>query len=224
MGDRAEARGRAAVPADAGGEVVAALSGVVKRLGSRTVLAGVDAAFRRGTLTLIRGERGSGRTTLARILTGQTLPTAGAVGRTGPAAPLIGSSDVFSTGGSAIEALDFRAAAHGLATGPYVAAVARLMPDPEALRAPFGRLTGLERQVLLFAASWLIPADLYVSDGALAPTAPAVRRRIEPLVAAARVRAAVVWIAEARAAARDADPDAERFLEDGRLVRRAAPS
>ena len=65
---------RAAQP----GDVVAELRGVVKRF-DRTVLPGVSAEFRAGTLTAVVGRSGSGKTTLLHLLAGLDRPSEGTV-------------------------------------------------------------------------------------------------------------------------------------------------
>jgi ABC-type lipoprotein export system ATPase subunit len=60
-------------------ELVAALKGVRKSYGPRTVLAGVEATFESSTLTAVTGPSGSGKTTLLHILGGLELPDAGLV-------------------------------------------------------------------------------------------------------------------------------------------------
>jgi energy-coupling factor transport system ATP-binding protein len=58
---------------------VAALRGLAKRYGTRTVLDAFDAAFRSSTLTVVTGPSGSGKTTLLHVLAGLELPDAGEV-------------------------------------------------------------------------------------------------------------------------------------------------
>lgn len=81
---------RAAQP----GDVVAEVRGVSRRF-ERTVLAGLSAEFRAGTLTTVVGRSGSGKTTLLHLLAGLDAPTHGQV----------------FVAGTEIEALDRAAAA-----------------------------------------------------------------------------------------------------------------
>jgi ABC-type lipoprotein export system ATPase subunit len=53
--------------------------GLVKRYGDATPLAGLDADFRAGELTVVRGPSGSGKTTLLHLLAGMEVPDAGEV-------------------------------------------------------------------------------------------------------------------------------------------------
>ncbi|TML28081.1 MAG: ABC transporter ATP-binding protein [Actinobacteria bacterium] len=59
--------------------LVAAVRGVDKGYGSRTVLASLDATFESSTLTVVTGPSGSGKTTLLHVLAGLELPDAGLV-------------------------------------------------------------------------------------------------------------------------------------------------
>jgi ABC-type lipoprotein export system ATPase subunit len=58
---------------------VAALHGVSKSYGSRTVLDRLDAGFRSSTLSVVSGPSGSGKTTLLHVLAGLELPDGGEV-------------------------------------------------------------------------------------------------------------------------------------------------
>lgn len=60
-------------------ELVAAVRGVDKRYGRRTVLDGLNATFESSTLTAVTGPSGSGKTTLLHILAGLELPDGGLV-------------------------------------------------------------------------------------------------------------------------------------------------
>lgn len=200
------------------GAAVLRMEGVVKRFGAKTVLDGLSAEFHAGELTLIRGRRNAGKTTLARILAGQTRPDRGTVRRTGPAAPLIGGAWGFGGGMSTMAGLDLRAAAHGLDSRDYIAAVAALFENPDVLRRPFGELRGADRTLLTFGAGYLTPAALYVVDGAPLPIDPRTRQALAPLFDAARARAAVVWVADDAIRAAPFAPDRFLRLEDGRLA------
>jgi ABC-type lipoprotein export system ATPase subunit len=59
--------------------VPAAVAGVAKAYGRRTVFSGLDAAFAPGTMTAVTGRSGSGKSTLLRLLAGLERPDAGAV-------------------------------------------------------------------------------------------------------------------------------------------------
>ena len=68
-------------------ELVAALKGVGKSYGRRTVFAGVDTSFESSTLTVVTGPSGSGKTTLLHVLGGLELPDEGLVAVLGTNVP-----------------------------------------------------------------------------------------------------------------------------------------
>jgi ABC-type lipoprotein export system ATPase subunit len=84
-GGRAPSRARARPAARiwSARDVVAEVNGLVKTYGTgtaaRTVIAGIDLRFERGTFSALTGRSGSGKTTLLNIIAGLERPTAGAV-------------------------------------------------------------------------------------------------------------------------------------------------
>jgi heme exporter protein A len=64
-------------------DVVLSASGVIRRFGYRTVLAGVSLSLRRGEVLLLVGPNGAGKTTLLRVLAGLLRPATGHVERHG---------------------------------------------------------------------------------------------------------------------------------------------
>lgn len=194
------------------------LRGVVKTVGGRRVLDGAAAAFAFGSLTLIKGRRGAGKTTLARLLTGQTAPDAGEIRRAGLAAPLVGSGVGFLSGAPAARGLELRAAAYGLDYRGFREAVSTFLEDPDVLRREFGALVGRDRGALLFASAYLTPAPIYVIDGAPLPGEKTSRAAIKPLLDQARARAAVIWIAEEGVNAEPFAVDAAFTFERGALI------
>lgn len=197
--------------------VVLALEGVVKRAGRRTVLSGLTARFAAGEMTAIRGKRGSGKSSLARLLAGVSFPDAGRIRRAGLAAPIVGTGAGFLGGAPALRGLELRAAAYGLDLAAYTAAVAGHLEDDEALSRDFGRIVGRDRTALLYASAYLVPAPVYVVDGAPLPADAALRKALRPLLAAARDRAAVIWIADEKASVSAYRPERALWLEDGAL-------
>jgi putative spermidine/putrescine transport system ATP-binding protein len=63
----------------AGGEGDLTLSGIVRRFGPVTALAGIDLGVRKGELLTILGPSGSGKTTLLKVVAGFEIPDAGEV-------------------------------------------------------------------------------------------------------------------------------------------------
>lgn len=200
------------------GAVALLVDAVVKHAGRRTVLNGLDAEFRIRELTMIRGARGSGKTVLARLLAGQTLPEQGRIRRLGFAAPIVGSNWGFAPHVPAWLGLELRAASYGISLRDYENALASLLQHPEALKAPFSRMPRRDRQTLLFAAAYLLPATVYVCDGAPVPTDQGMREVLEPLYAAARARAAVILVVDEKVPPRRYAPDRILRLAEGRFV------
>ncbi|TKK78706.1 ABC transporter ATP-binding protein [Herbidospora galbida] len=66
-------------PVDAGEAPLLTVTGVVKRFGGRTAVAGVDFTLRPGETLGLVGESGSGKTTLARVVLGLARPDEGTV-------------------------------------------------------------------------------------------------------------------------------------------------
>jgi phospholipid/cholesterol/gamma-HCH transport system ATP-binding protein len=58
-------------------DVVVEVKGVHYAVGRREIFAGLDVVARRGRITAIMGPSGTGKTTLLRLITGQTAPTSG---------------------------------------------------------------------------------------------------------------------------------------------------
>lgn len=96
------------------------LEGVGKRFGAARVLHRVDAAFPRGTVTLVTGGNGAGKSTLLRIMAGLSRPTAGRVVRSPgadgaePGLGYVGHATFLYPGLTALENLAFWRTAHGL--------------------------------------------------------------------------------------------------------------
>lgn len=197
--------------------VVAVLDRVSKVARGRAVLSEVSATFRRRELVVIRSLQAVERLALMRVLVGQVYPDVGEVRRMGRAAPPPGTAWGFVRTAPVLQSLDLRAAAFGVATRPYAAAIGRFMDNPAALLEPFEQLQGRDRTVVTFASSWLLPADLFVFDTLPLPADAIARRRLLPLWRDARRRAAVVWLMRKKSPLRGVRPNWEGTLSEGRL-------
>lgn len=199
-------------------DVLLRLEQIAKTDGDDLVLSEVSAEFQRGEMTVILGGRGSGLGALGALIAGQRLPDRGRVWRGGVVAPPVGVPWGFGVAGTVERDLALRAAAFGLDTGDYVGAIAALLDRPQVLHLPFAELPAQARYTVVFAASYLIPADIYVIDGAPVPITTGAWGEIEALFGAIRADSAVIWLAGGVSLLRRFE--AERFatLKDGRLT------
>lgn len=150
--------------------------------GSADVLDGAALTVTGGHLTLIVGAPGSGRTTLARCLTGVYRPDSGAVtlrlgGRGAVDLTAADPRTVAWLRAQHIAAFDGAlAAAPILTAGAAVARAARCTPAASAaglarlgaaalVRAPLGRLRATERHTVALAAALLADRPVIVLDG-----------------------------------------------------------
>ncbi|MEL6335595.1 MAG: ATP-binding cassette domain-containing protein [Pseudomonadota bacterium] len=192
----------------------------------RPVLDRLSLSLSHGTLCAIIGRRGAGRSTLAAIAAGRRLPRGGRVERAGRLAPLVGHSGGFGVTGSVARDLALRAAACGVSSEGYVAAIAgaldgvlrRLRGERAGwLTRRFEDLLPVERLGLLHAAAWAMPADLYIADGPLLPQHPALSAALMPALRRARTNGAVLWLSAGVTQLRAAEPDMLVGLSEGRL-------
>jgi hypothetical protein len=197
--------------------VALALEGVAKSAGKRCVVTDVSASFRCGELTVIRASRGEGKTTLARLLAGQTYPDRGRIWRRSAAAPLVGAAWGFRAGSPVWVGLELRAAGYGLPATEYIGRIERILENPKAIREEFGQLAGRDRAAIVYASSWLVPSSLYVVDGTPLPTDKVLRPKLKPLFEHARRDAAIVWITDSTTRTDAYEPAHESWVGAGRL-------
>lgn len=194
------------------------LRGVTKRMEGRALLSDVSADFACGELVIVRPFAGPGRGLLARLLVGQVHPDEGEIARSGPAAPPPGSAWGFIRTAPVYRSLELRAAGYGVAAAPFATAVGDLMDDPSALARPFEQLQGRDRSIVTFAASWLLPCELFAFEGGPFPKDAVARERLMPLWRSARRSAAIIWIARPKAMPRGVSPGRIAELRNGRLL------
>jgi energy-coupling factor transporter ATP-binding protein EcfA2 len=199
------------------GRIVLEARGITRSYGRSEVLAGVDLDLRAGECVVILGRRNSGKSVLARILAGLILPDAGHVDAPEGIAPLVGVATGFAQTGTLERDLALRAAAVGLETSDLVAAATDLLDDPARLDQPFGKLDAMNRATIVFGASYLVPAGVYIADGTPVPIQPGPREVVGPLFEDARERAAVLAFAASVTGLRELAPDRILLLENGRL-------
>lgn len=206
----------------AGRTAVAVLRDIVKTGGAGVVLAGLSLSLERGSLTTVVARRGAGRSTLAAIVAGHRLADSGQVNVAGRVAPFVGHHGGFGVSGSVERDLALRAAACGVATRPYVRAVAACLGPvlghgSRWLGSPFDALAPRSRLGLVHAAGWLMPADLYIADGPALPAEPRLAACLRPVLERARRRGAVLWLTAGMRELRHLHPDRLLLLDRGRL-------
>jgi ATP-binding cassette subfamily F protein uup len=155
--------------AEVSGRRVVEAHGIVKALGGRTLVDGLDLRILRGDRLGIVGPNGAGKTTLVRLLTGAMEPDAGTV--------KLGTNLVMASLDQKRDALDPAtplAEALTRGRGDYVTIngenrhVIGYMKDflfaPEQRGTPVGVLSGGERGRLMLARALASPANLLVLD------------------------------------------------------------
>ncbi|MEM7505811.1 MAG: ATP-binding cassette domain-containing protein [Pseudomonadota bacterium] len=182
------------------GETVLELDRVDLAIGRRAVFRQLSARFARGQTTAILGATGSGKSSLASLMAGAILPSAGEVLSRGRIAPVIGQNAGLGETANLGRDLGTRASAYGLNTSAYCQAVAHFAGDPQCLDRPYDLSTAAQKGAVNRAAALLIPADIYVSDGLIVPAAvEQVRENTQDdgvisLLNQRRRQAAVIWI------------------------------
>jgi len=193
-----------------GGEVVAKLAGVTVDRAGRRVLDGQELEVCAGTLTVVRGRSGSGKTTMLRILSGLERPDGGTVtvmdtdlstlDRAGLAALRRRRVGVAGQGTALLEALDvtenleLAREVRGLPPAPDVLAtwVEALGLAPLRHR-PVRVLSGGERQRVALARVLVVDPSIAVLDEPTSQQDEANAQRLaDVLTAAARRGTAVV--------------------------------
>jgi ABC-2 type transport system ATP-binding protein len=173
------------------------VSGVVRRFGRKTALAGVDLVVAPGEIHALLGPNGAGKTTLTRILCGLVDPDEGEV-QTAGAAALVPSGDrSFYLRISGVENLIFFARLHGLrlrgARGRALQALEEV-GLAEAANVPVGRYSHGMQKRLSVARALLTHPQVLVVDEATHDLDPEGASRIRGLVTdLARRGAAVLW-------------------------------
>jgi ATP-binding cassette subfamily F protein uup len=142
--------------------------GLVKELGGRRVLDGVDLSLSPGQRLGLVGPNGSGKTTLLALLAGSLAPDAGTLER----APLLRVVRFEQDRGALDPAQPLRRALapdgdqvlHRGAPLHVAGWARRFLFRPEQLDTPVGRLSGGEQARILIARLMLRPADLLLLD------------------------------------------------------------
>jgi capsular polysaccharide transport system ATP-binding protein len=146
------------------------------------VLEDVSVAFPAGRSIGILGTRGSGKTTVVRLLTGALRPTAGRVLRHGRVSFPVGSFGWMNRFMTGRENLRFLARLYDLRPEPLIELVAGIAGIGSALDQYVGAYSGAKRARLAFATSYAVPFDVYVADEYLIGGPPDFRDLCKSLV------------------------------------------
>jgi tungstate transport system ATP-binding protein len=214
-------------------ELLFEAAGVVRRLGGRRVLDGIELSVERGQGYVLSGDNGSGKTTLLRILAGLEAADAGVLRFQGEQTQLPRYPDAWrlravyvhqhpylfhtSVAGNIAYGLKARGEAHVLQRQKVEEAVA-WAGLREVLDVPPQKLSGGEKQRVALARAKVLAPQLLLLDEPTANLDLDGRRRIVELLARLYAEGVCVLIA-----CHDREiielPGVRRFhLEDGRLV------
>jgi capsular polysaccharide transport system ATP-binding protein len=182
----------------------------------KLVLDDVTAVFEPGRTVGILGRRGTGKSTLIRLLAGGIHPDTGRVLRQGRVSFPVGTASPFVSTMTGRENAWFIARIYG--ADP--AEVIRFVEMHSGLRGdfdrPFSSYTGDKRGRFLFTTAYALPFDIYVADESVVGGPPGFRDWCERLVDARRRTATLVFTTRRpRMLRRFADDGA--ILADGRL-------
>lgn len=192
--------------------IVAALTGVVRRYGERTVLNRVDLEIRAGRLLVVRGPSGTGKSTLLRVLLGlesidggrirldgvdlAELDRAGAAALRRRLTSYCGQDVQLADTSDAVTNLDLARSVRGLPADDAVitACLERLALAPLAGRLA-GELSGGERQRLAVARALAVSARLLVCDEPTSQLDEASAQAMAAVLAEEATRGAAVVVA-----------------------------
>jgi ABC-2 type transport system ATP-binding protein len=183
------------VPVDSATAI--SVSGLVRRFGVKTALAGVDLNVAPGEIHALLGPNGAGKTTLTRILCGLVHPDEGEVKTVGPAALVPSGDRSFYLRISGMENLIFFARLHGMRLRSARARSRRALGEvglAEAADVPVGRYSHGMQKRLSVARTLLMDPRVLVVDEATHDLDPEGATRIRGLMTnLAREGAAVLW-------------------------------
>ena len=107
-----------------------------------------------------------------------------------------------------------------------MAQVAALLDNPEVLQREFKSLSAVDKSLVQFGSTYLLPSTLYVNDGPPLPREDEARERLTGLVHAALERAAIVCITRKLTTGSELGDRQMARLRDGQIVilNRKAPT
>lgn len=145
------------------------LDGIYRLVGAgstrKLVLRGVTGTFPGTGVTGILGPRGSGKSSLIRVLAGIEAPDSGFVRRRGRVSFPMGFAGGMDPRMTVRENLAFIARVNGLDSQSFVRAVAQMSGLENDLKRPFVSVPGDRKVRILYSMSYCIPFDTYIVDG-----------------------------------------------------------
>lgn len=146
------------------------------------VLDDVSITFPEGRSIGILGTRGSGKSTLIKVLAGALRPTSGTVKRHRQVSFPVGSFGWMNRFMTGRENLRFLARLYGVSAAPVIDFVAEVSGIGAALDQYVGAYSGEKRSRLAFATSYAVPFDTYLADEFLVGGPPDFRNICKDLV------------------------------------------
>lgn len=155
----------------------------LRRKNSRTkVLQGADAEFAPDRLTGILAPPGSGKTTIANLMTGKLRADIGRVRRSSLVSFPVASGGIFNGALTGRENLAFLCRVFGFDPVPIIRFVVDFTEIGKAIDKPFKDLNRDERTKLMFTSCYAIPFETYIADESLIGGRGSFRARCEELV------------------------------------------
>lgn len=208
------------------------VDGLVKRYGSRAVVAGVSMTVSRGEIVAILGPNGAGKTTTVETIEGFRRPDAGTVRVLG-SDPWGASRDHRAQVGVMLQDGGFDIRARPLETLRQYAAFHAAPLDPVGLlervglttaaRTPYRRLSGGERQRLALAVAFVGRPSVLVLDEPTAGMDPEARAITRELVTAERDRGVAILLVSHDLVDVERLADRVLILAEGRIVGQGPP-
>jgi ABC-type multidrug transport system ATPase subunit len=197
-------------------DAVLSASGVIRRFGYRTVLAGVSLSLRRGEVLLLVGPNGAGKTTLLRVLAGLLRPAKGHVERHG-AIGMVAHDAMLYPALTARENLRFFSRLHGLDGRARVDALLEQVGMAHRADDRVGTFSRGMLQRIAIARALLHEPGLLLFDEPLSGLDDAASRTLVTLLGALRDRGtAMIIVSHQLELLRDVGTHLVR-LTDGRL-------
>jgi capsular polysaccharide transport system ATP-binding protein len=184
---------------------------------SKLVLDELSAVFEPGKTVGILGRRGTGKSTLIRLIAGSVPPDSGRVLRQGRVSFLVGTAGPFVSTMTGRENVWFTARIYGADAREVIRFVEAHSGIGTDFDKPFSAYTGDKRSRLLFTTAYALPFDIYLADESVIGGPPGFRDWCERLVDARRREATLVFTTKRpRMLRRFADTGA--ILSDARLT------